>query len=259
MGEEVLSRAPLIYEGKAKRVRKCPNNSQGAYVLMEFKDSLTAFDAVKRDERAGKGRLNCAISSRLWQELNADYEATAPIAFIAQVSPTHQLMHRVDIISLEIIVRNEAHGSLCKRFGIEPGTPIPRPLIEVGLKNDALHDPFFSHLAIPVEIMGLLTSDEMHTILNLTEEVNDGLRRIYLGHGIKLLDFKLEFGRLRYGDIAVADEITGDTCRLVDAQTGEKLDKDLFRFDTGDVMTGYVGLAQRLGLDPEAILQGRWC
>ncbi|OGB75304.1 phosphoribosylaminoimidazolesuccinocarboxamide synthase [candidate division Kazan bacterium RIFCSPHIGHO2_01_FULL_49_10] len=254
-GEEELSRAPLIYDGKAKRVRQCPGEHD--LVLMEFKNSFTAFDAVKRDEKAGKGRLNCAISSFLMNELRQTGDLI-PQTLIAQVSPVHQLVQRVEIIPIEVIVRNEAHGSLCKRYGITAGQKLSEPLTEIGLKDDALHDPFFTSDEIPVDIMELLTWSEMKQVRALADITNDSLYGIFAEHSIRLLDFKLEFGRLADGSIVLADEITGDTCRLVDAETLEKLDKDNFRFDLGDVMKGYAGLAQRLGLDPEAILQGRW-
>jgi len=253
MSSTELSGFPLMHEGKAKRVRECPEDRD--FIVMEFKDSLTAFDAIKKAERSGKGALNCAISTFMMESLRATN--IIPTAFICQLSPTHQLMRRCKVVPLEVIVRNEAQGSFCKRYGLEPGTPFPSPLTEIGLKNDALHDPFFTNDDIPIDILQLLTEAEMRIIRELARSANHQLTEIFLQHRIRLLDLKFEFGR-RYdtGQIVLIDEINGDTCRLVDAITGEKLDKDNFRFDLGDVMAGYVGLARHLLLDVDAILKG---
>jgi phosphoribosylaminoimidazole-succinocarboxamide synthase len=218
---------------------------------MEFKDSLTAVDAVKKDEVAGKGAVNCAINAIIMARLNALGLETV---FLRQLDATTCLVRRVDIVPLEVIVRYEAHGSLCRRYGIHAGLPIAPPLVEIGYKNDALHDPFVTDDI--AALMQLATRDECAQIRYLALATGEKLREIYALQGVRLLDFKLEFGRWQPLDpeqrpaghprIILADEVSPDTCRLVDAATGEKLDKDLFRFDLGDVGAGYRKLLEKM-------------
>ena len=232
-----VSMGEMLYEGKAKRLYATDNPDE---LVMEFKDSLTAFDAVKKDTLAGKGAINNQISALIMGALNAGGLETG---FIRLLDETRSLVKRVSIVPLEVIVRYEAHGSLCRRYGIEAGTPCDPPLVEIGYKNDALHDPFLTEDV--AALMGLATRDECARIRYLALATGEKLREIYLQRGVKLLDFKLEFGRYK-GRIILADEVTPDTCRLVDAATGEKLDKDLFRFDLGDVGAGYRKLLEKM-------------
>jgi phosphoribosylaminoimidazole-succinocarboxamide synthase len=248
MNDAHFTRGELLYEGKAKRMYA---TSDPGLSIMEFKDSLTAFDAVKKAEVAGKGAVNCAINALIMTRLA---ELGLETTFIRLLDETHCLVKRCSIVPLEVIVRYEAQGSLCKRYGIEPGLPINPPLVEIGYKNDALHDPFLSDDI--AALMGLATRDEIALIRYMALATGAKLIEIYAVAGVRLLDFKLEFGRWTDTDeqakpvgeplIVLADEVSPDTCRLVDAVTGEKLDKDLFRFDLGDVGAGYARLLEKL-------------
>ncbi len=248
MPDSSVERGALLYEGKAKRMYA---TAQPGELIMEFKDSLTAFDAVKKDEVAGKGMVNCAINALIMSRLNALGLETV---FLRQLDATNCLVRSVQIVPLEVIVRYEAHGSLCRRYGIEAGLPISPPLVEIGYKDDALHDPFLTDDV--AALMGLATRDEIAQIRYLALATGEKLREIYQSQGVRLLDFKLEFGRWQELDahgqpvgaprIILADEVSPDTCRLVDSATGEKLDKDLFRFDLGDVGAGYRRLLEKM-------------
>jgi phosphoribosylaminoimidazole-succinocarboxamide synthase len=236
------SKGELLYEGKAKRLFSTDNPGE---LVMEFKDDLTAFDAVKKGQESGKGAVNNRISALL---MGALAEAGVESTFIRALDANHSLVRKVEIVPLEVIVRYEAHGSLCRRYGIEGGKLIDPPLVEIGYKNDELHDPFLSdEIAV---LMELASYEEIARIRYMALITGEKLREIYGAHGIKLLDFKLEFGRWQAQDgtskIILADEVTPDTCRLVDAKTGEKLDKDLFRFDLGDVGEGYRKLLAKM-------------
>ena len=235
-------RGEMLYEGKAKRLYATADPDE---LVMEFKDSLTAFDAVKTGTLSGKGAINNQISALIMEDLNA---AGIETCFIRRLDANSSLVKRTRIVPLEVIVRYEAHGSLCRRYGIEAGLPIYPPFVEIGYKNDALHDPFLTdEIAF---LMGLATHGELARIRYMALVTGEKLKEIYARQGVKLLDFKLEFGRFapsRPGPdgkpqperIILADEVTPDTCRLIDAASGEKLDKDLFRFDLGDIGEGY--------------------
>lgn len=243
-----VKKGELLYEGKAKRLYATDKPGE---LIMEFKDSLTAFDAVKRGTMAGKGAINNQLSAYIMGELNA---AGIETNFIRKLTDSQSLVKRVQIVPLEVIVRYEAHGSLCRRYGITAGTRIYPPLVEIGYKDDALHDPFLTDDI--AALMGLATREELAVIRYLALITGEQLKAIYAKQGVKLLDFKLEFGRYqplkKDGSpdgpprIILADEVTPDTCRLVDAKTGEKLDKDLFRFDLGDVGEGYRKLLDKM-------------
>jgi len=250
-----VAKGKMLYEGKAKRLYETENPDE---LVMEFKDSLTAFDAIKKDTLKGKGAINNQVSALIMGMLN---EMGVSTAFIRLLDETHSLVRRVTIVLLETIVRYEAHGSLCRRYGIDAGTPVDPPLVEFGYKCDELHDPFLTEEI--AALMGLATLEEMAQMRYLAIVTGERLKEIYLRQGIRLLDFKLEFGRFspqrdwhdehtgqefRAGQtyLLLADEVTPDTCRLVDAVTGEKLDKDLFRFDLGDVGEGYRKLLTRM-------------
>jgi phosphoribosylaminoimidazole-succinocarboxamide synthase len=243
------TKGELLYEGKAKRLYKTDRPDQ---LIMEFKDSLTAFDAVKKDEMAGKGTINNKVSALIMQRLN---DSGIETNFIKQLDDNHSLVKNCEIIMIEVIVRYEAHGSFCRRYGVEAGLPFNPPLVEIGFKNDELHDPWITDDI--ASFMKLATRDELAQIRYMAILTGEKLREIYASQGIKLLDFKLEFGRYTPADesgklqpglahIILADEVTPDTCRLVDAATGEKLDKDLFRFDLGDVGAGYQKLLDKM-------------
>jgi phosphoribosylaminoimidazole-succinocarboxamide synthase len=238
-----IEKGEQLYEGKAKRMFATANPDE---LIMEFKDDLTAFDATKRGEFGGKGAINNRISSHIMSILG---ELGIETTHIRKLDENHSLVKRVKIVPIEVIVRYEAHGSLCRRYGIEPGVPCYPPLVEIGYKDDSLHDPFFTDDI--AALMGLATRDELAQIRYMALVIGEKLREIWGSYGIKLLDFKLEFGRYsprgEEARIILADEVTPDTCRLVDAETGEKLDKDLFRFDMGDVGAGYRKVAERIG------------
>ena len=238
-----IKKGKLLYEGKAKRLFATDKPDE---LVMEFKDSLTAFDAVKKDTLSGKGAINNKVSALMMGALaRSGIEST----FIRLLDDTHSLVRNVEIVPIEVIVRYEAQGSFCRRYGVEAGLAIDPPLCEIGYKNDELHDPFFTDDI--AAIMGLATREELVKIRYLALITGERLRSIYSAQGVRLIDFKLEFGRYAPQDgparIILADEVTADTCRLVDAASGEKLDKDLFRFDLGDVGAGYEKLLAKLG------------
>jgi len=243
-----VKKGELLYEGKAKRLYATANPAE---LVMEFKDSLTAFDAVKKGTLTGKGAINNQLSAYIMGQLNA---AGIETNFIRSLSDTQSLVKRVTIVPLEVIVRYEAHGSLCRRYGITPGIPIHPPLVEMGFKDDVLHDPFLNDDI--AALMGLATREELGQLRYLALITGEKLKEIYARQGVKLLDFKLEFGRYQPlkrdgasagpARIILADEVTPDTCRLVDSKTGQKLDKDLFRFDLGDIGEGYRKLLEKM-------------
>lgn len=241
-----MSRRRQIYEGKAKILYEGP---EPGTLIQYFKDDATAFNAQKKGTINGKGVLNNRISEHVFTLLG---QIGVPTHFIRRLNMREQLIRQVEIVPLEVIVRNVAAGSLSKRLGIEEGTQLPRTLIEYCLKDDALGDPLVTeeHIAC----FGWANQDEMHDIADMAIRVNDFLTGLFAGIGIRLIDFKLEFGRIWDGDYAriiLADEISPDNCRLWDAATGEKLDKDRFRRDLGGEVEAYQEVARRLGLMPE--------
>jgi phosphoribosylaminoimidazole-succinocarboxamide synthase len=244
----LMARRKLIYDGKAKTLYEGP---EPGTVIQHFKDDATAGNGQKHAIIAGKGVLNNRISAHLMTRLEA---MGIPTHFIRSINMREQLVRQVEIIPLEVVVRNVAAGSLCKRLGIKEGTVLGRPLIEYYYKDDKLGDPMVSedHIytfqwADPYEI------EEMEA---MAWRVNDYLNGLFSGLGLRLVDFKLEFGRM-WGEegelyIVLADEISPDNCRIWDRKTGEKLDKDRFRQDLGDVVEGYQIIAKKLGLIPES-------
>lgn len=248
-----MARRKMIYEGKAKILYEGPDANT---VIQYFKDDATAFNAEKKDVIAGKGVLNNRISAHLMTKLES---IGIPTHFIRQENMREQLVRRVEIIPLEVVVRNVAAGSLCKRLGIKEGTILNRPLIEYYYKKDELGDPMVSDEHIYT--FGWADPYELEEMVAMAWRVNDYLNGLFAGIGLRLVDFKLEFGRIfgEHGElyIVLADEISPDNCRLWDAQTGEKLDKDRFRFDLGDLVEGYQYIAEKLGLVPEGgIIKG---
>lgn len=242
-----MARRKMIYEGKAKIIYEGPDANT---VIQHFKDDATAFNAEKKAVIAGKGVLNNRISAHLMNKIEA---IGIPTHFIRSINMREQLVRKVEVVPIELVVRNVAAGSLCKRLGIAEGEILGRPLIEYYYKNDALGDPLVGEEHIFT--MGWADPYELEEMVLMAWRINDYLSGLFEGIGLRLVDFKLEFGRIfgEYGEvyIVLADEISPDNCRLWDAQTGEKLDKDRFRFDLGDLVDGYRRVAQKLGLIPE--------
>ncbi|RUM60992.1 MAG: phosphoribosylaminoimidazolesuccinocarboxamide synthase [Persephonella sp.] len=225
-----MERKEKLYEGKAKILYLTDEPDK---VIAYYKDDATAFDAIKKATIKGKGELNNTIASYLFEYLN---EKGVPTHFIKKLSDREMLLYKVEIIPVEVVIRNLAAGSIVKRLGIPEKTEFNPPLVEFYLKNDELHDPIICEQHIYA--MNLATPDEVQQMREITLKVNELLKDFMKENGIILVDFKLEFGR-KDGKIILADEISPDTCRFWDAKTGEKLDKDRFRFDLGDLMEGY--------------------
>ncbi len=248
-----MSKRKVIYEGKAKIIFEGP---EPGTLIQYFKDDATAFNAQKKAVIAGKGVLNNRISSHLMTRLET---IGIPTHFLKSLNMREQLVRQVEIIPIEVVIRNIAAGSLCKRLGIKEGTILPQPLIEFYYKNDALGDPMVNEHHIIT--LGWADIYELEEIVAMTYRVNDYLNGMFAGIGLKLVDFKLEFGRLwgEYGELYLflADEISPDNCRLWDMQTNEKMDKDRFRQDLGGLIEAYQQVAERLGLVPKGgIIEG---
>ena len=239
-----MARRKRLYEGKAKVLFEGP---EPGTLVQYFKDDATAFNNQKKGTITGKGVLNNRISEYLMMRLN---EVGVPTHFVRRLNMREQLVREVEIIPIEVVVRNVVAGSLAKRFNIAEGTSLPRSVVEYYYKSDELGDPMVSEEHITA--FGWATPQDIDDILALSLRVNDFLSGLFLGVGIKLVDFKLEFGRLyeENGEmrIVVADEISPDSCRLWDIQTNEKMDKDRFRRDLGSVQEAYQEVARRLGI-----------
>lgn len=229
----------LLYEGKAKRIYATDNEQ---IVLVEYKNSATAYNGQKKADITGKGRLNNEITSLLFLKLK---EQGIESHFIKRISETEQLVKRVTIIPLEVVVRNVAAGSFSKRLGIEEGSELSGPIVEFYLKNDELGDPLLT-IDHALELK-LASVEEIAVLKEKALEVNTVLSSFFNDLGIRLIDFKLEFGKDSEGQILLADEISPDTCRLWDKQTNEKLDKDVFRRDLGSLTDAYENILARLG------------
>lgn len=238
-----MTRRRKLYEGKAKILFEGP---EPGTLIQYFKDDATAFNAEKRAVLEGKGVLNNRISEFVMTRLG---DLGVPTHFIKRLNMREQLVRKVEIIPLEIIVRNVAAGSIAKRLGLEEGAPLPRTIIEYCYKKDELADPLVSEEHISA--FNWASQAEMDDIVALSIRINDFLSGMFTAVGIKLVDFKIEFGRLFENDmmtVVLADEISPDSCRLWDAETGEKLDKDRFRRDLGGVTDAYAEVARRLGI-----------
>jgi phosphoribosylaminoimidazole-succinocarboxamide synthase len=241
-----MSRRKQIYEGKAKVLFEGP---EPGTIVQYFKDDASAFNNQKKGIITGKGVLNNRISEYLMTKLN---EIGVPTHFVRRLNMREQLVREVEIIPIEVVVRNIAAGSFSKRLGLPEGTVLPRSIVEYYYKKDELGDPMVTEEHITA--FGWATTHDIDDILQLTLRINDFLSGLFLGIGIKLVDFKLEFGRLYTNDemrIVLADEISPDNCRLWDARTNEKMDKDRFRQDLGRVEEAYQEVARRLGILPE--------
>jgi phosphoribosylaminoimidazole-succinocarboxamide synthase len=238
-----MNRRRRIYEGKAKILFEGP---EPGTLVQFFKDDATAFNKKKHEVVDGKGVLNNRISEHIFNHLN---RIGIPTHFIKRLNMREQLIREVEIIPLEVVVRNVAAGTLAKRLGLEEGTVLPRSIIEFYYKNDELEDPMVSEEHITA--FGWASPQEIDDIMALAIRVNDFLSGLFLGVGIQLVDFKIECGRLWEGEmmrIVVADEISPDSCRLWDIQTQNKLDKDRFRRDLGGMLEAYQEVARRLGI-----------
>ena len=227
-----------LYEGKAKRVYATEDPE---LLIVSYKDDATAFNGLKKGTIAGKGVINNQMSNRLMARLA---DAGVPTHFVQELNDRETLVRKVEIVPLEVIVRNIAAGSFSKRYGVPEGVVFARPTVEFSYKNDDLGDPLLNTdhaLAI-----GLATEEEIAAIRKYALAVNDFLRAFWAEAGVTLVDFKLEFGRTGDGTIILADEISPDTCRLWDSKTHEKLDKDRFRRDMGGVEEAYQEIMRRL-------------
>lgn len=242
-----MNKRRRIYEGKAKVLYEGP---EPGTLIQHFKDDATAFNAKKHALIDGKGVLNNRISEYVFQRLG---EIGVPTHFIKRLNMREQLIREVEIIPLEVVVRNVAAGSLATRLGLEEGSQLPRSIVEFYYKKDELNDPMVSEEHITA--FGWANPQEIDEIMQLALRINDFLVGLFLGIGIRLVDFKVEFGRLYENDqvrTVLADEISPDCCRLWDIQSGDKLDKDRFRRDLGGVLEAYQEVARRLGVLTES-------
>lgn len=234
-----MEKKELLYEGKAKKVY---STEDADVVIVDYKDDATAFNGLKKGTIAGKGVINNRMSNHVFGILEKE---GVPTHLIEELSDRETAVKKVEIVQLEVIVRNIAAGSFSKRLGVEEGTPFKEPTLEFSYKNDDLGDPLINdYFAIA---LGIATREEIDTITRYAFKVNEVLKKYFLQANIELVDFKIEFGRY-HGQILLADEISPDTCRLWDADTHEKLDKDRFRRDLGNVEEAYIEVFRRLGL-----------
>ena len=227
-----------LYEGKAKKVYKTADPEK---YIVSYKDDATAFNGLKKGTIVGKGAINNRMSNYLMRKLA---EAGIPTHFVEELNDRETVVKKVTILPLEVIVRNIAAGSFSKRMGVEEGTALLCPILEFSYKNDDLGDPFINDdYAIA---LGLATPEEIQTVKAYTRQVNEFLKKFFLELNIELVDFKIEFGKTSDGTVILADEISPDTCRLWDATTHEKLDKDRFRRDMGGVEDAYQEVMRRI-------------
>jgi phosphoribosylaminoimidazole-succinocarboxamide synthase len=243
-----MNRRRRVYEGKAKVLFEGP---EPGTLVQYFKDDATAFNNVKKGTITGKGVLNNRISEYLMVKLG---EIGVPTHFMRRLNMREQLIRKVEIIPIEVVVRNIVAGQLSKRLAIPEGTVLPRSIVEFYYKKDELGDPMVSDEHITA--FGWASPQEIDEIMSLALRINDYLSGLFLGIGLKLVDFKLEFGRLWDNDelhIVLADEISPDNCRLWDVKTNDKMDKDRFRQDLGRVEEAYQEVARRLGIMPENV------
>lgn len=234
-----MNKRELLYEGKAKRIFATDEKN---IVWIEYKDSATAFNGEKKAEILGKGKLNNEITSLLFSMLR---EKGIENHFIKKISENEQLVNHVTIIPLEVIVRNYAAGSFSKRFGVPEGNQLKRPIVEFCLKNDELGDPPISEEQI--DVLDIASLQDVNILRTQALKINQVLASFFEECNLRLIDFKLEFGKDIDGNIVLADEVSPDTCRLWDINTNEKLDKDVFRRDLGNLINAYETILLRLG------------
>ena len=228
----------LLYEGKAKKIFSTENENE---FIVYYKDDATAFNGEKKAEISSKGILNNKISTIMFEELAKEGIESH---FIKSLSDREMLVKKVEISPLEVIVRNITAGSFCKRYGFEEGVVLDTPIFEMSYKNDELGDPLLNddHAVV----LKLATREELAFLRTQTLKINEIMKKLFLKMDLKLVDFKLEFGKDTEGNIILADEISPDTCRLWDVNTNEKLDKDIFRRDLGDLVQGYEEVLSRM-------------
>mgnify|MGYP004607851551 CR=1 FL=1 len=233
-----MEKRELLYEGKAKKVYATDN---AEVLLVDYKDDATAFNGLKKGTIAGKGAINNRVTNYMMRILEKE---GVPTHYVEELSPCETLVKKVSIVPLEVIIRNISAGSFAKRFGVDEGIVFGEPTIEFSYKNDELGDPLMnSYHALA---LGLATKQEIETIKNLAFKVNSVMKDFFKKLNVDLVDFKLEFGRLCDGTIVLADEISPDTCRFWDSKTHEKLDKDRFRRDLGNVEDAYKEMMKRI-------------
>ena len=233
-----MEKREQLYEGKAKKVYATDDSD---LVIVSYKDDATALDGLKKGTIVGKGVINNQMTNRLMARME---KAGIPTHFVKELSERDTLVRRVSIVPLEVIIRNLSAGHFASRYGVEEGIVFPEPTIEFSYKNDDLHDPLMN--AYHAVALGLASWKEIELIKRYAFAVNDVLKAFWADCGVTLVDFKLEFGKTTQGQIVLADEISPDTCRLWDARTGEKLDKDRFRRDMGGVEDAYAEVMRRL-------------
>ena len=232
-----MKKLEMMYEGKAKKIYATEKADE---VIVYYKDDATAFNGEKKGQIEEKGVLNNSITSMIFEMLNENGIKTH---FIEKLSEREQLCKKVEIVPLEVIVRNVAAGSMAKRLGLEEGFELKTTVFELSYKDDSLGDPLINdYHAVGI---GATTFEELNKIYEMTAKINDLLKEFFIKQNIRLIDFKLEFGRYN-GEVLLADEISPDTCRFWDATTGEKLDKDRFRRDLGNVKDAYVEILNRI-------------
>lgn len=233
-----MEKGQLLYEGKAKALYTTLDEDK---LWVEYKDQATAGNGVKKEMISGKGKLNNLITSIVFEYLSSE---GIPSHFIEKVSETEQIIEKVDMFSLEVVVRNVAAGSFSRRLGVKEGSVLPQPIVEYYLKEDQLNDPFINDDHITA--LELATEEEIVVLKKKALEINELLKKLFDSVGITLIDFKLEFGKDSDGTILLADEISPDTCRLWDKNTNNRLDKDVFRHNTGDIVPVYQEVLNRL-------------
>ncbi|WP_195970104.1 phosphoribosylaminoimidazolesuccinocarboxamide synthase [Clostridium thermobutyricum] len=234
----MVNKYEKLYEGKAKQIFRTDNEGN---VIVHYKDDATAFNGEKKAEIQNKGILNNQITSMIFQMLNKNGVKTH---FIEKLNDRDQLCKKVEIVPLEVIVRNVAAGSMAKRLGLEEGYKLKTTVFELSYKDDSLGDPLINdYHAVGI---GATTFEELEKIYEMTAKINNLLKDFFKKQNIDLIDFKIEFGRLPNGEVILADEISPDTCRFWDSTTGEKLDKDRFRRDMGNVEEAYIEILKRI-------------
>jgi phosphoribosylaminoimidazole-succinocarboxamide synthase len=233
-----MEKKEMLYEGKAKRVYA---TDQPEVLLVSYKDDATAFNGLKKGTIAGKGAINNRVTNYMMQQLEKE---GIPTHFVEELSDRDTLVKKVTIVPLEVIIRNISAGSFAKRYGVEEGIVFAEPTIEFSYKNDDLGDPLINDYHALA--LGLATKQEIETIKNMAFKTNEVMKKFFKNLNVDLVDFKLEFGRLSDGTIVLADEISPDTCRVWDSDTHEKLDKDRFRRDLGNVEDAYQEMMKRI-------------
>ena len=237
-GVNKMTKGKLLYEGKAKKIFETDNPE---VLLVSYKDDATAFNGVKKGTIEGKGLINNKVTNYMMRLLE---KSQIPTHYIEEISDRETLVKNVSIIPLEVIIRNVSAGSFAKNYGVEEGIIFDEPTIEFSYKNDKLGDPLInSYHAIALK---LATKEEIETIKKYAFKINEEMKKFFISINVKLIDFKLEFGKLEDGTIVLADEISPDTCRFWDATTNEKLDKDRFRRDLGNVEGAYKEMMKRI-------------